>query len=330
MLKTNFILIKAKPKTNKPLSEAVAGDLLCYNNDKLYIYPSNKFEGTPIGVVVIPTSHNVYGNGSCGVMSLVNMSCQTPDTGTTASEEYIKWSADIAGDIKTLSNYDSFVNLGNWLPVSETIELNFIDYSCKCYLPSDKFTALQNPIDTDTYYSVDYDYHMPSPYKEDDSKNLQYSQTSAPSNETNALSDFNGKGNTEILTNLVTLQPDWKTASTIRNYFNSGEVGHFPAACCCWRFHTLGTKQGDWYLPAIGELGYIMPKFTKIDSSISNSEISTKVGNCACWSCTETSLDGGKTWFIQTYDGKVVPFSSREEGKNVRAFMQAGPDIVAE
>ena len=329
MLKNNFILIKAKPKTNKPLAEAVAGDLLCYNNDKLYIYPSNKFEGTPIGVVVIPTSHNVYGNGSCGVMSLVNMSCQTPDTGTIENP-YIKWGGEKTGDITTLPNYDSFVHLGNSATISETIELQPIGFSYKSYLPSDRFTTLQNPYDTDTYYNVEDKYHMPSPYMEDDSRNPQYSQTSAPSTSANALSDFNGKGNTEILTNLVTLQPDWKTASTIKQEFNDGVSGYFPAACCCWRFHTLGTKQGEWYLPAIGELGYIIPKFTKIDSSIPNSEISTKVGNCACWSSTETSFNGGTTWFIQTYDGTVVTFNSREYGQIVRAFMQAGPDIVAE
>ena len=34
-------------------------------------YPSSRY--TPIGVVVVPGSHDVYGDGSCGVMSLKPM-----------------------------------------------------------------------------------------------------------------------------------------------------------------------------------------------------------------------------------------------------------------
>jgi hypothetical protein len=41
-----------------------------------------------------------------------------------------------------------------------------------------------------------------------------------------------------------------------------------PSACCCWRYHTLGTEQGDWYLPAIGELGYAVNKINFVNSSI--------------------------------------------------------------
>jgi hypothetical protein len=40
---------------------------------------------TPIGVVVIPTSHNVYGTGECAIVSLNTMSCNTPDTGNLTS-----------------------------------------------------------------------------------------------------------------------------------------------------------------------------------------------------------------------------------------------------
>ena len=39
-------------------------------------YPSSRY--LPIGVVVVPGSHNVYGDGSCGVMSLKAMNCNTP------------------------------------------------------------------------------------------------------------------------------------------------------------------------------------------------------------------------------------------------------------
>lgn len=49
---------------------------------------------------------------------------------------------------------------------------------------------------------------------------------------------------------------------------NEASVGYFPAACCCWRYHTLGTNQGDWYLPALGELGYCFVTLKKIQNTI--------------------------------------------------------------
>ena len=42
-----------------------------------------------------------------------------------------------------------------------------------------------------------------------------------------------------------------KTSDKVDN--NSGE-GYCVPACCCDRYSTPGTKQGDWYLPSLGEL----------------------------------------------------------------------------
>ena len=77
---------------------AVAGDICFYDAqaDEIIIvaqtewniedYPATRYY--PIGVVVVPGSHNVYGDGSCGVMSLKEMNYSTPDTGST-SHQYI-------------------------------------------------------------------------------------------------------------------------------------------------------------------------------------------------------------------------------------------------
>ena len=40
----------------------------------------------PIGIVVVPTSHNVYENFACGVMSLYCMDYTSPDTGGNGSK----------------------------------------------------------------------------------------------------------------------------------------------------------------------------------------------------------------------------------------------------
>ena len=319
MLKGTFVLIKG-PKTNKSLSEAVAGDLLCYNNGKLYIYPSSKFEGTPIGVVVIPTSHNVYGNGSCGVMSLVNMRCDTPDTGGDGNgnaSRFLWYGYQPTG--APIKYYGCACHIGKYSEITNAVQGVIDGY---VQLPSNGNSPRQNPYDTDTHYNYETEYCAPSPYNEDDSRNPLYYQTTSPSRDGNALSDFNGKLNTEYHIQAHTAQPDWKTASTILNSRSSYDTAINPADCCCWRFHTVGTKQGDWYFPCVGELGYITPKWTTITTSIKKCNDITMptglIGNSGQWLC-----DIGSGLF-QHYNG------GSPGGLQVRAFMQAGPDIVSE
>ena len=67
-----------------------------------------------------------------------------------------------------------------------------------------------------------------------------------------AITDMNGKANTEAVLNYATAQTDWKTASAIT--FTEGAAGYYPAFECAWRYHTSGTVQGDWFVPAVGQL----------------------------------------------------------------------------
>ena len=46
---------------------------------------------------------------------------------------------------------------------------------------------------------------------------------------------------------------------------NNSGTGYSPAACCCVAYSTPGTKSGDWYLPAIGELYQIYANKTAIN-----------------------------------------------------------------
>lgn len=254
-------------------SKAKACDICLYSKStqKLLIVEGDRFSAsgypssdyTPVGVVVIPGSHNVYGDGSCAVMSLNEMSCDTPDTGST-SYQHIKW-GQLGADISNMTNYNVVCYVGQGGSVNETVQ----GTTSTAFLPRDMSDRLQNPYDTDTYYWYNDGggYYIPSPYNEDDSRNPEYYRTSSPSSSGNAMSDFDGIGNTTKLIKLATGQSKWKTASSITD--NGGE-GYSPAACCCWRYHTDGTNQGDWYLPAMGELGYIVPKLYKIEKTISN------------------------------------------------------------
>ena len=74
------------------------------------------------------------------------------------------------------------------------------------------------------------------------------------SNSDTAITDMNGKANTEIVLNYATAQTDWRTASAI-TWIDA--KGSYPLFECAWRYHTSGTVQGDWFVPACGQLNYL-------------------------------------------------------------------------
>ena len=308
-----------------------AADICLYDksNDKLIIvsgkdfsapaYPSSGY--SPVGVVVVPGTHDVYGDGSCGVMSIKAMNCDTPTTGGT-SEQNMYWGV-YGTDIPTLSNlnYAPYVGTGSSVGDASSTVVGQISGTC---LPSDKFSTVQCPHDTDAYYylSGSSDYQAPSPYLTDGSRNPAYYQTSSPSSTSNALADFDGVGNTqEIIAqrgpkDYSSWKPDYMTAAD------------YPAASCCDMFYTDGTKQGDWYLPACGELGYIMPPFNKINQSIAalirayGDSVGVQLPSMGVyWS--SSLYERGKARFVDTDRGKVKYYSNYYS-YYVRAWLRVG------
>ena len=142
------------------VSNAVAGDICLYNKStqKLLIVGAAKFNITeysssqysPIGVVVIPGSHNVYGDDSCAVISLKEMNYNTPDTGNTEYQQMCWGQYDV--DISNMTDYNRVVSLGTMDSPPQTIVQ---DIKLNGFLPSDKgFTGNQCTHDMDTnYYS---------------------------------------------------------------------------------------------------------------------------------------------------------------------------------
>lgn len=260
---------------NSIYQELNAGDVILVNKTTLEkaasspkeLFKYSKEDWEPIGVVVIPSNHNVYGTGEAAMIPLLAASLATPDTGDYSTVDGIYYGP--SSNVEGIDNYDAVVNLGtmnNSLPkdtVQGTSSSGYIPLmdqrmNKKCECPTDPGTYYWNTSNSSMAY-------IPSPYLLDGSRNPQYYTTDSPSSPSNALSDFNGKRNTEILCNKATAQPNWRTDEIIQNKYTTG---YYPAACCCWRFHTLGTEQGDWYLPAAGELGYISVRSSYIYSVI--------------------------------------------------------------
>lgn len=314
---------------------AVAGDI-CFHDaqeDEIIIvaqtewniedYPTTRYY--PIGVVVVPGSHNVYGDGSCGVMSLKPMNCDTPSTGST-SEQFMYWGV-YETDILALPNLKQIPIVGSGSDVGNASS-TVTDETYIANLPSDKFSAVQCPHDTDAYYyssSSSYD-QIPSPYLTDSSRNPAYYQTTSPSSSNNCLADFDGRGNTDK----ITVQRGNKDYSSWKP--GSSTEADYPAASCCDMFYTEGTQQGDWYLPAIGELGYIMPPFNRINEAITKMrnaygssvgvELSTSDSH---WSSTEWSSNFART--VRMDNGRVGNHT-KYLNAYVRAWLRVSPKLA--
>ena len=283
-------------------------------------YPVDRF--VPVGVVVIPKEHSrvLYPEGhDCYgkdvIMSLKYMRYDTPDTG--GEEQSMFW-GDPDTDL-TIPNYSKIAVVAN----SEAVEESTEDTHMSVALPSTLFHGPESKAAPKTYYeSFDEGYVpcCPSPYLWKDGKwgsNPAFYNCPA----TCVQTDRDGKGNTEVILAQATGQSDWRTASTISN---GASTGYYPAACCCWRYHVDGVdNQGDWYLPAFGELCYIMPFFNeyniamdRINSVIPSSAVSL-VPSMEHGSSSEYNIF--HVWRVGTGSG-ICNYNNKDYGMGIRAF----------
>ena len=144
------------------------------------------------------------------------------------------------------------------------------------YLPSDSFTGATSFVDHKAKYHDSTPY-IPSPYL-GDSPNPEYYKTISGNN---VFSDFNGLSNTQTLVGLGS---------------------NYEAANACWNYND-GSSNLQWYLPGMGELGYVMPRFNEINNTIAilGGIIIDNSGNF--WSSSE--YDNYYAYFFETAYGCV-------------------------
>jgi hypothetical protein len=336
--KTNFGISMVEGKSIiVPNCSATFGDVVYYvKSEGLFRYSSpGAYSGglyrlsnlVPIGVIAIPSRFTL--DGVCRIVSLPNMSMTTPDTGSssTGSDTNIQWGYT-SKDISGLTNYTT-VKKVNPLTGESTGTTDWVR------IPSDRvdFTGYTDPISGDKYANKNYsgdttvtsgaeDRFGPSPFTKDGYKNPLYYDTSV----VNALSDFSGKENTQLILNEVTVT-DWKTSSTL-SYTNV--AGNYPASECCWRFNTPGTAQGDWYLPACGELAFLLARYNAINnglSAVTGKKVNTSAAvlpwNNYFWSSSECNSYSARIVDIGSYS--YVDVSNKSGGFKVRAFTALNP-----
>ena len=116
---------------------------------------------------------------------------------------------------------------------------------------------------------------------------------------TNSISYIGGKWNTQQCLSKATNQ-DQNICDGVTNNYNTG---YCAPACCCVAYSTPGTKPGDWYLPAIGELYQIYANKVAINekrTAIKGSGFSESNGY---WSSREDSSDF--EYYVYLYNGNI-------------------------
>lgn len=260
----------------------------------------------PIGIVVVPSNHNMYGTGECGIIALHCLSAQTPDTGCSGDDV-----EDIAYGTGVLP--DDLPKVKYWNSSGELSEGR--NYKDDVWTTND---PNNNPVfpkeDGEGDFSVDrrtrfmadptLDYKnlgfrkYTSPYDAQLKSNLKYINNVYPHGD----SIFSGKAyNKKILDTLV--DDTWKTDSVITDT-------DFPLIKSAWRYHTIGTKQGDWYVPSVLEIGYLLNRNVTITNSAIELEnlYNARFAGCPVpiWSVTACN-NSSKAEFVYRYgEGGVI------------------------
>lgn len=236
------------------------------NENIKLIEPSkwNSTLGSPVGVVVVPGWFAP--DGKTRIVSLFPVD-ESGNASTSKVE--MQW-----GTFRPDTSND-YANVIIGQDVEETVDI-YGD------LPSDNFSGTVSIVDPMAYY-IDTSQVSPSPYKGDSYNPLYFKNYEKYGRGQNALSNFEGKADTQFI---IDADPGTKTVIA-------------PKAA--WLYKDSLTDL-QWYLPSLGELGFLVTRLKRINQSISllgGVPISGSV-----WSSTWYSL-GYSATFANMNTGRV-------------------------
>ena len=310
-------------------------DVAFYDGNDIVIRSQEDWKDneTPIGIVVVPGSHDRYGDGSCGIMSLVGMDYNHPTsgilvTGTSQTDNVnMYW-----------GHYNATVGNNIFLSTTAlTSSYNYIPYqtnsaSTACTIASGNIVWPYAGTTTAPTSAA----------------STSYSNTGGYVSATTGKSgcDFNGIRNTAALYVKTRTAAQW-TASTVTN---ASGTTNTPPAACAGRFKTVGTRSfldvfsgtstnninygtsastkdnnGFWYLPAEGELCYLQRNRFEINKTIL--ALNQKYGNVGVqlntssryWSSSENNNNFACNVRM---DNGGVDYNGKSTNRSVRAFMR--------
>ena len=262
----------------KAWEPVMAGDVAYWDGSKVKTTPHSKWNpslGTPIGVVVVPE-----GFAPDGRPRIVSLKYVDASGNTSTSYERMRWS-----NVKVNTSLTNFTKV----PTTDNNGSTSTGSNSYGYLPSDNFTGSVSFVDPKAKYSMTSDL-IPSPYLDETPNPEYYKEILSNDINVNALSDFNGLSNTKTLVGL-----------------SSG----YEAANACWKYKD-GASNLQWYLPAMGELGYLMPRFNEINSVITALGGVAVNGSYNFWSSSEYSSN--YAYNLHTLNGRVYRSNKSDYG----------------
>ena len=285
---SEFATFSATTNFGKPHVSLTKDDMIVHYHPLVaklydYLYEDGSFgkkDATKTAIGVCVIPGGVLPDGKARFMSLKGMTLTSPNEG--GSDTYIYWGG-YESDIPSLTNFQTVVT-------GDTTAKGTSSYG---YVPKNG-SYLSTP-------------HIPSPI-------YYFSAYSS----TGATSDLDGKANTEkILAVDNAASTAWQTAESITNDDYTATV--HPAAQCCWRFNPGSTNQGDWYLPSIGELAFIMPNFNDLQTAIS--DVSGVQLDDNDFYLSSTEYDEYDAWRVNTSSGYMSNGGDKDVEYYVRAFL---------
>jgi hypothetical protein len=271
---------KTKPVT--PPSEptlAMAGDVAYWDGSKVKTTSLSNWKAS-LGtpVGVVVVPTGFAPDGKIRIVSLLYVDA---NGNTSTSYAGMKWS-NVKVDTE-LTNYKK-------VPTTDNAGSTSTGSGSYGYLPSDKFTGATSFVDPKAKYKSITPYVV-SPYLGDAPNPEYYKELDGG----NVLSDFNGLSNTQTLVGLGT---------------------GYTAANAAYKYND-GASNLQWYLPAMGELGYLMPRFNEINNVIEALGGVAVDGSDTFWSSSEYS--SSYAYYLSTTNGTVDNYN-KDYDFYVRSF----------
>ena len=309
-----------------------AGDIVLWDGSRKIVvaqddytvesFPTDRY--TPIGVIVIPETH-MY-DFRARMMATRWMSCEDPENGSLTYQTMVWGTAtDLSGltnltQVPAIARYDDD-NAGGKVELTNPQAI----YTANAYafLPSDypSWMGETNPEDpgtkwyqSNTYWRQNetgetvvsaYNFYAPSPYAKDGTPNPLYRATSYSGGSlSNPLSYFDGRHQSDVILEARGAK-DYESWKPTNNF-----PADFPAVSVCDMYYTVGTSQGDWYLPSQAELGYVVPRLNDINNAM------TKVNGMqalpSVWAWSSSEYDASYARHVGFYNGRVNNWNLKE------------------
>ena len=316
-------------------SDAQASDVVFSKNDgsELVIISGQEnwpdaSEYTPIGIVVVPGTHNRYGDGTCGIMSLVGMDNNHPESGIIVTRTNQKDNVLLYWGYG--ANKPVYVFTGEYA-VDYNDEREFQGYIYSQYIYGENAGRYYVGSTGSTVYDAEFwpytiYQQQITGYCTDISNNGSYvTETTGM-----GFCDFNGIRNTAMIYIQTQNNKQWSSNTVpIYYYYQSNYSSYTPAAACVGRFKTLGTKSfieaysslqgsspynaeainygtanstkentGFWYFPAMGELTYVPPIVYPLRTTID--ALNQKYGKVATVIYRDSTDTTATGWYLSS------------------------------